>query len=306
VSATNTERDENAIMSSFGNSGVGNSGVGNSAVGLAAALATGVVPGLDEGLKPFVDAGAVILLNGSFPAAARSPDVRAAVALGEFGATDWRTAVSKKVLKPDDSEARLQAEVKALLALVPKRAARKDEILAQMADVTTPFMRVLMAEGPGRPGIQALAVTGVVIGTMVSMYWKDEHKRARPVQVYPGLMPIIPTPPHSSYPSGHALESHLIAGLLGKAASEAQVGDGKDRPAPQRDLLGLRDLLTKLAERIAANREIAGVHFKSDSVASEKLAQALLPSILALDAVKAMLAEATAELRGPDIGGNPV
>ncbi len=48
-------------------------------------------------------------------------------------------------------------------------------------------------------------------------------------------MPLINAPPHPSYPSGHALESHLIALALAEVAPEA---------APS---------LTALARRIGEN-----------------------------------------------------
>jgi membrane-associated phospholipid phosphatase len=86
------------------------------------------------------------------------------------------------------------------------------------------------------------------------MHFKRKYNRARPVQVYPALMPIAPTPGHPSYPSSHALQAHLITACLAEFVPAAML-------VP----------LQTLAERVSVNREIAGVHFPSDTQASVTL-----------------------------------
>jgi hypothetical protein len=64
-------------------------------------------------------------------------------------------------------------------------------------------------------------------------------------------------PGHASYPSGHSTESHLIAHLLNRVI-------GEEHPA--------RRFLCPLADRIALNREVVGLHYRSDSEAGVRLA----------------------------------
>ncbi len=74
-------------------------------------------------------------------------------------------------------------------------------------------------------------------------------------------MPPIEVPAHASFPSGHATEAHLIALLLREALPAAH-------PA--------QALLPALAHRIAINREVLGVHYRSDSHAAQVLAKCIL------------------------------
>jgi hypothetical protein len=71
-------------------------------------------------------------------------------------------------------------------------------------------------------------------------------------------MPPIEVPGHASYPSGHSTQAHLVALLL----AEVLPGQLLDRNGP----------LQELADRIARNREVLGLHYPSDSRAGEKLA----------------------------------
>ena len=64
-------------------------------------------------------------------------------------------------------------------------------------------------------------------------------------------------PGHASYPSGHSTESHLIANLL-------SVVIGPENRAYEQ--------LRPLADRIAINREVMGLHYRSDSEAGRRLA----------------------------------
>jgi hypothetical protein len=80
---------------------------------------------------------------------------------------------------------------------------------------------------------------------------------------------MIETPGHSSYPSGHAIESHCIAFVLACLAKyrEEQVG-----APPAEDAI---KHLERLAARITINRTVAGVHFPVDNAAGAKLGMTL-------------------------------
>jgi hypothetical protein len=119
-----------------------------------------------------------------------------------------------------------------------------------------------MADAGRRPYTATLVQVGIAFGQMVGMFWKNSYKKARPAQYYPALMPVIPTPAHPSYPSNHSLQCHLILHCVLAGM-----------PCNTRKLM--EPVLRTLADRIALNREIAGVHFSEDTDAGSKLAERL-------------------------------
>ena len=86
---------------------------------------------------------------------------------------------------------------------------------------------------------------------------KRRFNRARPHQLETRLKPSIPVPAHPAYPSGHVLQGYLVARVL--------VSIFPDH----------REALTALGEHIGHEREIAGLHYPSDSAASRALGEAL-------------------------------
>jgi hypothetical protein len=112
------------------------------------------------------------------------------------------------------------------------------------------------------------------IGKFVVMYYKGKFNRPRASRLYPALMPPIEVPGHASYPSGHATQAYLIAQCL-ELVMPAQASEayqpGTSLPIPAKDFkLGP---LYRLAERIARNREVLGLHYPSDSAAGRILAK---------------------------------
>lgn len=93
---------------------------------------------------------------------------------------------------------------------------------------------------------------------------KQHYARPRPNQLDPSIETVIPNPAHAAYPSGHAAQSYMVALLLSYMDSE-----NKDR------YIGL-------ANEIAHRREIAGVHYASDTQAGQKMAQAMFDRLLAI------------------------
>ena len=96
---------------------------------------------------------------------------------------------------------------------------------------------------------------------------KAHFNRARPWHCDPELRRLFPKghpahPGHPSYPSGHSTQAHTVAFLFA-------------RRAPQ-----LKDVLLMAAARIALNREIAGLHFPSDSAAGRMLGEAFADAII--------------------------
>lgn len=121
---------------------------------------------------------------------------------------------------------------------------------------------------------------GADIGSTVVMYYKARDNRARPAQRDPSLFPVLETPGHPSYPSGHSTQAHLIAFTLAHLVPAATVE------------------LEAVAWQIAVNREIAGLHFRSDTVAGRDLAGQIFAILLdGCPGYRAALDEAAAEWR---------
>ncbi len=101
------------------------------------------------------------------------------------------------------------------------------------------------------------------------------HDRVRPSVLDQTITTILPVPKHPSYPSGHATQAHLIALVLGDV-------EPSHRTVYQVD-----------AQRIAKNREIAGLHYPSDSIAGEFLAYCAYQELQSTDTYKKLLAACT-------------
>ena len=95
----------------------------------------------------------------------------------------------------------------------------------------------------------------------------------RPDQLDGRIQPMIPTPGHGSFPSAHATEAYAVMTVMeGLTGSWGSFADQTDR----------MKMLRGLAERIAVNRTVAGVHFPIDSWAGAALGTALGQVVLQL------------------------
>lgn len=90
---------------------------------------------------------------------------------------------------------------------------------------------------------------------------KFHFSRPRPNQIDPALTTVIPNPPHASYPSGHAGQSYITALVLSDFDPENEA------------------VYKQFAYDIAHRREIAGVHYPSDTLAGRKLAVDVLAKL---------------------------
>lgn len=93
------------------------------------------------------------------------------------------------------------------------------------------------------------------------MHFKSTWMRPRPNYLDSGIQKIVEVPGHPAYPSGHSTQAHLVA-LVGYEVC----GDG---------IIGAK--LWAAADKIAQNREYAGLHYRSDSACGVELARQLLP-----------------------------
>ncbi len=92
------------------------------------------------------------------------------------------------------------------------------------------------------------------------LYFKHKFSRIRPYQRDKELSLLIDGPPHASYPSGHATQGYLLALVLSDLLEK---GDPRV------------DELMELGTRMGTRREIAGVHYPSDTRAGVELAKQL-------------------------------
>jgi acid phosphatase (class A) len=86
---------------------------------------------------------------------------------------------------------------------------------------------------------------------------KRRFNRPRPNQLDSRIQPAIPVPAHAAYPSGHALQGYLVSRVMAAIFPDH------------------RDELMARGIEIGREREIAGLHYPSDSAASRRLGEAL-------------------------------
>lgn len=112
---------------------------------------------------------------------------------------------------------------------------------------------------------------------------KIYFNRARPYQIYPDLTPPF-TPGHPSYPGGHAAQSQAIAAVIELILQP--YGSTYARLIQQ---------CKDLAVDIARNREVAGLHYPSDTDAGKALAGLFIVEALKSEKFNGLLTEARKE-----------
>jgi hypothetical protein len=160
-----------------------------------------------------------------------------------------------------------------LLTLIEYRPGVMAEAMAQVSNPWAWFRGILMCNSKSAPATHKLVEVASHIGQFQAMQYKMQFNRPRPSQYSPALLPPIDVPGHASFPSGHATEAYLIALCLAEvmpAAVSTPPGNAPDNPPPPHP--GISPL-QQMAQRIARNREVLGLHFPSDSKAGMKLAQ---------------------------------
>lgn len=105
---------------------------------------------------------------------------------------------------------------------------------------------------------------------------KKHFSRPRPSQLDADLETVIPNPAHAAYPSGHASQTYMIALVLSEFDPENEAK------------------YKQLAIDVAHRREIAGVHYPSDSVAGRTLAVDVLARLRAIPVFEKKFQEAKA------------
>ena len=199
----------------------------------------------------------------------------ASLVLHDFVATNWR-ATADPIMATEWSTITTTAaalEITALtLAARDERAPAMGEILSQDVEFTTDFMALLAITPGSHPNTYRVLHIASLIGSYAVLYYKGRYNRPRPSQLCPALLPPIPMPGHASWPSGHATQAqlkalcmeHVLQGVLSGTLTTGDLG-------------AVSSNLRTLALRVARNREIAGLHYPTDSVAGRKLADTIAP-----------------------------
>jgi hypothetical protein len=152
----------------------------------------------------------------------------------------------------------VQRELDMLVSLMEYRDGVMSEAIAQATNIISYFQGLVGFTDASHPETTNLCIIALNLGQFAVMLYKQMFDRPRPSQLRPALMPEMEVPGHASYPSGHSTEAHLIAHVL-------EMVLGPRHPA--------RNLLHPLADRIAINREVMGLHYRSDSEAGKYLAE---------------------------------
>ena len=141
------------------------------------------------------------------------------------------------------------------------RADRIPEISIQTGDILSFFGANAQLNGSRRRA--TLEVLGLVQDLCVQLEMLVKHLcwRPRPIDFAPYVQPVIQTPDHSTYPSGHATEAYALAATLFRLQTGKPAAEG----------IAAKDMWFRVAHRIAVNRTIAGVHFPVDSAAGAVL-----------------------------------
>jgi hypothetical protein len=202
-----------------------------------------------------------------------SPDHFARVVLGDFvkapGPPPW-DGMLVGVAPPDPAtapgQATINAELSELDELVYYRPSVLAEATAQNSGILQYFSGILDFDLRSRPATVYLCVVALRIASFQAMHYKYKYDRVRPPRLSPRLMPPIEPPGHASFPSGHATQARLIALCLEQVMPANIIPVDNGVPQPQ------DGPLRKMADRIARNREVLGLHYPSDSAAGKQLA----------------------------------
>jgi hypothetical protein len=192
------------------------------------------------------------------------------------------SAIAKKVAAlPKISAEKSEFDVLNALSGLAQNPARKKEILAENEPLTNDdYLTAFRFPIPNIRGDKALTrrLLGFVqIDTfLVTIEAKKLRNRARPYQRKHTPNPMFLVG-HPSFPSGHATEAFVIVEVF--RLVWALDKDGRTEAQPWKNATKAERMAAEyafhrlqcFAENYALNREIAGVHFRSDTEAGRKL-----------------------------------
>jgi acid phosphatase (class A) len=203
------------------------------------------------------------------------PSERAKLLALEFLKSDWEKRIK---LEPPPSGKAVAEEIAYLHRVSALRAERQAEINKQIESVVPYFFPAVMMHQYSHPRTYELLAVPAALDHVV-FHFKQQFNRPRPSQLSPALGPIILVPGHPAYPSGHAFHGWFMGRVMADVRPDA------------------RAEIMAMAHRIGFNREVAGVHYPSDTAAGQKLADQVFELIKQQKLFGEVLAEAKAEWR---------
>ena len=213
-----------------------------------------------------------------FPWRSWDPDFVGLAVLAEFSQQDWPAGIAVNP-PPENDSAQTQAEIDELLRLAEtERPNKLDDIRSQNGDFPEYFLRTLAMTPASHPATFNLMKAAARVAEMLMAHHKRQFARARPQQLAPALLPPLSGNLHPAYPSGHAMMSRLMSTCLADAVPQEY-----------------HPVLREIADDIARNREIAGLHYPSDSVAGQSIADQAHPIMRATGLYGALVEAARAE-----------
>lgn len=153
------------------------------------------------------------------------------------------------------------------------RVDRISEIAVQTVDIMSFYGTLTHLNASRRK--KTLELLDLVQGLAITLEMQVKHIcwSPRPIDFATEVQPIIQTPDHSTFPSGHATEAYALATILHHLQNpSASASDG----------IRSQDMAYRIAHRIAVNRTVAGVHFPVDSAAGAVLGTVLAEVVIAL------------------------
>lgn len=172
--------------------------------------------------------------------------------------------------------AKIAEQMTEVRAAMDLRGDRLPEILAQTNDLLSFFALQHSLGANRRP--YTLLLIGALMDTAIPQEQRMKHfcSVSRPRDLSPQIQPVIDTPGHSAYPSGHATEAFALATLLaalrlsgkGLTPDKGLIDAVLNHLTPAAEAAPALDetvRLFRLAHRIADNRTVAGVHYPVDS-----------------------------------------
>ncbi len=210
-------------------------------------------------LRPFIAPNIKAVRGPSrlkFPWHSWDPDFVGLAVLAEFSQENWKAQIVVDP-PPDNDSPETAAELDELIRLAAtERPNRLDDILNQDRNFPEYFLRAMAVTPTSHPATFNLVKAAARVSEMLMAEYKRQFARPRPQQLAPVLLPPVSGTLHPAYPSGHAMMSRLMATCL----SDAVPGD-------------YHAVLREIADDISWHREVAGLHYPSDSVAGKSIAE---------------------------------
>lgn len=218
-----------------------------------------------------------LAVASGFPQTSWDADLRSLIVLADYASTNWRERIKVSDPPADDVD-QTRHEIEDLIQLArTERASMSEEIAVQDVEFPNYFLALMMMGQKSHPLTYLVLKIAARVAEITMVHFKNKYNRSRPSQLFPALLPQVNPPAHPSYPSGHALMSRLFALCMAEVNPD------------------FRQALMALAARISRNREIAGVHYRSDTEAGVSIADQAFEILKSLPEFQSSVASARTE-----------